>query len=328
LPRTVSRDYNRIIKSRTNARGFLKLVIIGLAVTCSALISSGMTTAFRFSTVLQASQSAKETDKQSKVRNLKWSPPQVDAPLGSRLSSTACVLPDLLELAGSRANELYTNLQSFSAQEFIEFESLDHTGYPLDARQGTFDYVVLYHAGSGGTTAQESRQPKPGSTLLPIFSQELGLPEMGLMFLPELQEEYDMRCEGSTEWNGQYTYVIHFVHRKDKRSHTLSFGDSHGGAHAAKLKGRAWIAAATGEVLHLEFALLQEMPEVKIREWYLSMNYAPVQFQTHSARMVLPQTVVAYYNFVDHRTIIDHTFSDFLLFSIQTDQKTAKPKNP
>ena len=158
-------------------------------------------------------------------------------------------------------------------------------------------------------------------------ARDTGLAVLALIFHPLMRDDYDMRCEGYGAWNEQPAWVVRFQQKKDKKPRTLSL-HTPTSSHNVSLKGRAWIAAATGEVLHLEFALLQEMPEVKIREWYLSMNYAPVQFQTHSARMVLPQTVVAYYNFVDHRTIINHTFSDFLLFSIQTDQKTAKPKNP
>jgi VWFA-related protein len=270
----------------------------------------------------------KGPDSQLINRSLNWAPPQIDEPLRDHVSSLPCVLSDILERAGARANELYDSLESFSAQERIEYQASDHMGYLQDARTGTFDYVVLFEQTAGGTTVQESRKPKHGSHLLAVFSQDVGLPEMALMFLPEIQDNYEMSCEGTGEWNRQRTQVVHFVQRKDKPNHTLSFRDSDGAAHPARLKGRAWIAADSGEVLHMETSLMEEIPAAKVRHWYLSVDYAPVRFHSQNVRMLLPQAVDAYYDFEDHRTIAYHTFTDFMLFSVQTDQAIQKPKNP
>jgi len=273
-----------------------------------------------------AAQVPEDSDKSLKNRSLKWVPPQVDKPLGFRVSSPPCILSDVLQQAGTRANELFTSLESFSAQERIEYQSSDHMGYLQDARTGTFDYVVLFNLTLGGMIVDESRHPNHGSPLLAAFTQETGLPEMALMFLPEMRDEYEMSCEGAVEWSGKRAQVVHFVHRKDKPCHTLFFRNSAGAVYPAKLKGRAWIAADSGEVVHMELSLMEEIPQVKVRRWYLSINYAPVQFRTQKVRMLLPQTVDAFCDFEDHRTIVYHTFSDFLLFSVQTDQKTEKPK--
>ena len=270
----------------------------------------------------------KGSDNKLGSRGLNWTPPLVDAPLRPGISSTPCVLSDILEQAGDRASELYASLQSFSAQERIEYQSSDHMGYLQDARTGNFDYVVLFQQTPAGTTVQESRQPKRGSRLLAAFTQDIGLPEMALMFLPEIQDDYEMSCEGTTEWNGQRTQVVHFVSRKDKPGHTLSFRDGKGNLHPARLKGRAWIAAGSGEVLHMETSLMEEIPGTKVRRWYLSISYAPVQFRAQNVRMLLPQTVEAYCDFEDHRTIVYHSFTDFMLFSVDTGQVIEKPKNP
>ena len=270
----------------------------------------------------------KGSGKHSSNRNLQWAPPMVDMPLGAAASSQPCILAEILEQAGTRATELFTSLQSFSAQEEIEYQSTDHMGYLQDARIGTFDYLVLFQQSPGGTSVQESRQPKRGSRLLPVFTQDVGLPEMALMFLPEVQADYDISFEGTVEWNGQPAHVVHFVNRKDRQAHTLSFRDSKGAVYPARLKGRAWIAADSGEVLHLESSLMDEMPKVKVRHWFLSIDYAPVQFHTQNVRMLLPHIVDAYCDFEDHRTIVNHTFTGFRLFSVDTTQTIEKPTNP
>jgi VWFA-related protein len=275
-----------------------------------------------------ASEHASPADKKLSNRSLNWAPPLVDAPFRTGVSSPSCVLSDVLEQAATRASELYTSLQSFSAQEKIEYQASDHMGYVKDARTGMFDYVVVFQQTPAGTTVRESRQPNHGSHLLTAFTEDIGLPEMALMFLPEIQGDYEMRCEGTAEWNGQRAQLVHFVHRKDKPSRTLSFRDRKGAVYPARLKGRAWIAADSGEVLHMESSLMEEIPKAKVRHWYLSITYAPVQFHTQGVRMLLPQTVDAYCDFEDHRTIAYHTFTNFMLFSVRTDQAIEKPTNP
>ena len=258
----------------------------------------------------------KQTGKRSSNQHLQWAPPMVDLPLGGGVTAQPCVLAEVLEQAGTRAAELFTSLQSFSAQEDVEYQSNDHMGYLQDARIGTFDYLVVFQSSPSGTSVQESRQPKRGSRLLPVFTQDVGLPEMALMFLPEIQADYEMTCEGTADWNGRLVHIVHFVNRKDRQAHTLSFRDSKGAVYPARLKGRAWIAAESGEVLHLESSLMEEMSKVKVRHWYLSVDYASVRFHSKNVQMLLPRVVDAYCDFEDHRTIVNHSFSDFRLFSV------------
>jgi hypothetical protein len=244
----------------------------------------------------------KRPDKNSSNRNLQWAPPMVDMPLGTGASSQPCVLAEILQQAGKRASELFTSLQSFSAQETLNIN--------LPTTWATFRmpvyYLVLFQQTPEGTNVEESRQPQRGSRLQPVFTQDVGLPEMALMFLPEIQTDYEITCEGSAEWNGQSAHVVRFVNRKNRPAHTLSFRDSKGVVYPAKRKGRAWIAVDSGEVLHLESSLTDEMPKVRVRHWYLSIDYAPVQFHTQNIRMLLPRIVDAYCDFEDHRTIVYH----------------------
>jgi len=256
-----------------------------------------------------------------------WDPPNVDGPLRSRSSSSPCLLSEVLEQAGARADELVTNLQNFTAQEKIEFQLRSSVAHVLQAGTGTFDYTVVFGQRPEGLAVQESRTPERGTRAFPFSIQDVGLPEMALIFLPEFQGDYEMRCEGAAEWNGQPTWILHFQQRKDRPSHTASF-EVHGVAHPAKLKGRAWIAQDSGEVLHLETSLMQAIPAANVRQMYLTVDYAPVQFRTQITRVWLPQAADAYGDFGDHYTVAYHTFSNFLLFSVRTDQIIEKPKKP
>jgi hypothetical protein len=260
-------------------------------------------------------------------REPRWDPPDVEARLKPLRSASPCELSAVLEQAGARANDLVRNLENFTAQERIEYRSLGVSGNRLDSRTGAFDYVVAFEQALGGLTVQESRKAARGSQEFPVSNQDVGLPDLALIFLPEFQGDYEMRCEGEAEWGRQPTWVVHFQQRADKPGHTVSFS-TNGGVYPAKLRGRAWIAADSGEVVHLETTLMEGVPTLKVREWYLSIDYAPVQFRKRNVRVWLPQAVDAYCNYGDHRTIIYHTFSDFRLFSVEANTVIEKPKEP
>ena len=271
-------------------------------------------------------QQARDAEKKLKNRSLTWSPPLIDAALRGRLASPPCTLAYALERAGARANELATNLQNFTAQESIAYQAFDRLGYTTDGGAGRFEYVVVFQQGLGGLVVEESRNPAHGSRLTAAMAQDVGLPEIALIFLPEMRSDYVMRCEGTVERNGEAAWVVHFEQRRDQPSRTISFRGGNGGVYPARVKGRAWIGAESGEVVHMEMSLMEEIPEAKVRHWYLSIDYAPVQFRTRDVRIWLPQTVDTFCDFQDRRAIGYHTFTDFLLFSVETDQKVEKPQ--
>jgi hypothetical protein len=140
-----------------------------------------------------------------------------------------------------------------------------------------------------------------------------------------------MKCEGESEWNGLAAWAIHFQQRAGAKGHLLFCTDGYGVAHAAKVKGRAWISVDSGEVVHLETALMQAIPEARVRDEWFSIDYGPVRFRTRNVSVWLPQAADSFTQFDDpdsHRMIIYHTFENFMLFSVQVRQEIGKPPLP
>lgn len=265
---------------------------------------------------------ANDVKKESKPRTLSWAPPNVDARLVPKTAASECPLSAVLEQAGTRATEFVGNLQNFTAQERIEYRSLGNA-YQVDSGVGSFDYTAVLDPRKEGYVVQEGRTPEPGSHAFPAATQDVGLPAMALIFLPDLQGIYEMKCDGATEWKGQPAWVVRFRQRTSRPNHLVSFE-----GYSAMLKGRAWIARDSGELMHLELALMRDIPEIKVNEWFLSIDYAPVRFRTRNVQVWLPESAIAYEDLAVRRTIISHEFSNFLLFSVQTNQEIASPKQP
>jgi hypothetical protein len=263
----------------------------------------------------------------AKHKELGWTPPDVNSSLHSISAVPPCDLSQVLKEVGAHALELTSNLENFTAQEMIEYVKLDTTGFREESDSGVFDYVFAFDRVGGLRTSREYRTPASGGHTFPAIGQDTGQVALGLIFHPNMQSDYDMTCLGLDQSNGQQAWVIRFQQRKDKPHRTLHFR-SPDAMYPGALKGRAWISMNTGQVLHLETALMKDIPEMNIRSSIVSVDYAPVQIQSRKLELWLPQRVEAYWEILSHRIILYHTFSNFQLFSVETEQNVQKPKQP
>jgi hypothetical protein len=265
-------------------------------------------------------------EKQKKPAELHWDPPQVDEPVPGLSPTPPCSLHNVLNQAGHRAAELVDLLQNFDAHEHLRFEQTDRLGMSEMYITENFDYLVDFGEQSGPLKVQETRTPLAGSDNAHLSTiVDMGLPVLALIFYPGMQSDYEMRCEGSTQWNNQPAWVVYFRQVDGVRPRTLSMGTA-ANVFPISLKGRAWIAADTGQIMHLETNLLKGVPIIELRANAVSIDYAPVEFPSRYIQLWLPKSAVAYTDYGKRRTIIEHTFSDFQLFSVQTQQVIEKPK--
>jgi hypothetical protein len=271
-------------------------------------------------------QNHRDADKPAKHKDLGWSPPDVNAPLRSLSSIPPCDVTKVLRQAGAHVLELTTNLENFTAQEKIEYEKLNQVGFLEESDSGVFDYVFAFEQRAGGARiSREYRSPANGSQAFPMSGQDTGQVALGLIFHPNMQSDYDMSCEGLDQSRGQFAWVIQFQQRKDKPRRTLLFRTPEG-SYAAMLKGRAWISMESEQVLRLETTLMKDIPEMNVQSSVVSVEYAPVEIQSRKLELWLPQRVEAYWQISNHRIILYHTFSNFKLFSVETEQNVGKPK--
>jgi len=268
----------------------------------------------------------------------------VDAPIPTISAMPPCSLPEVLKQAGQRAEELVDHLQNFIAHEQVRYEqrispvmigmsnatgtqqiSPGQTGVSLTAK---FDYVVDFGEKSGPIQVLETRTLLPGTNSENLSAiLDKGLPALALIFHPALQSDYEMRCEGSLHWRNQSAWVVHFHQMKGKRARTVAM-ETGTRVYPLRIKGRAWIAADSGQVIHLETNLANRIPIVELEENAFSVDYAPVKFQSQNVEIWLPLFAVAYTDYAKRRRISEHTFSDFQLFSVQTQETIQKPKEP
>ena len=292
-------------------------------ITSAAILLAGAVTLIPSFSPIASAQSP-DADKKLRSRSLVWNPPALDSPVPGVASSPPCDLTAVLAKAGERTTAMVTNLQNFTAQEDISFRVQDRQSFAQRFGSEAYDYTVVFQQ-HGGKPVVDERRHTPYGVPSEIAAESRGLAEMVLLFLPAMQPDYDMKCAGQVPWDGQPAWLIEFRQRSDHPSRTFGFRTLKG-SYSVPLRGRAWIAADSGETLHLETGTMHGLPAIKMYRLYLSITYAPVRFRSRDVRVWLPHIADVYYDYDELEAIVNHTFSDFLLFSVDTDQKISKPK--
>jgi len=255
-------------------------------------------------------------------------PPHVDAPVPGASATPPCPLLDVLQRAGERAQELIAKLRDFDAHERIRYAQTDDPWISEMSVDAKFDYLVDFGEKSETLTVHETRTPLAGSDNAHVGEiADRVLPVLALIFNPNFQSDYEMRCEGFAQWNNQPARVVYFPQSKEKRAGTLAIRTEKQILQVG-LKGRAWIAPDSGQLIRLETSLVQGLASMGLRENAVAGDDAPMKFQPSDAVIGLPLSATADSDYGKRRMSIGHTFSDFQLFSAQTQQVIEKPKTP
>jgi len=92
-----------------------------------------------------------------------------------------------------------------------------------------------------------------------------------------------------------------------------------------QLRGSAWVDANTFQVVRLETDLREAHPELRLNSEHPVMEYGPVKVKTRNEELWLPASADYYAFFHGHRFHRRHTFTNYVLFSIDDKQKIGEP---
>jgi tetratricopeptide (TPR) repeat protein len=257
-----------------------------------------------------------------------WLPPDVDDKMPPVEPGAACALDEVVQNAGKRLQELVKNVDRFTATELVTDESLNKWGFPSSPEKAQFDYIVsMEETRRGALSVEEYRERRNSSKGFPEAVTTSGLPALVVIFHPYYAGSYEMTCEGLARWNGGLAWQVHFRQRKDKPNTIRSYRNGpQGQGYPVALKGRAWIAADNYQIVRLETNMVAPMPQIRLAAEHVNIEYAPVRFRKGTLEMWLPASVEVYSDWKGHRVHRRHRFSNYLLFSVDDQQKISAPK--
>jgi hypothetical protein len=262
------------------------------------------------------------------VTETNWIPPDVDQEKITLDPGAACQLDDVIHATGDRVKELVQNVDRFTATEKVDHYSLSPLGLQISKETRKFDYMVeIRQFGDHDLDVQEYRNGSVSAQQFPGHIGTIGLPTVALVFHPYYQEKYEFSCEGRGAWRGKPAWLVHFQQRTDRKSAMLVYRVS-GKTYAVGLKGRAWIDTTNSQILAVETDTMRPVPEIRLMRDHQLIEYGPVDFRNNTMRLWLPKSADWYSSLSGQRYHRRHTFTQFLLFSVDDQQKIGKPPEP
>jgi tetratricopeptide (TPR) repeat protein len=257
-----------------------------------------------------------------------WLPPDVDEKVPTVEPGVTCPLDDVLRKAGTRVEEFVKNVDRFTASELLKHEAISKWGFAESSDTRRYDYVVSinqYRPGLFNVTEYRGKGDSSGE--FPGGVETRGLPTLALIFHPNNVGNFAMSCEGLGRWNRGLAWQVHFRQRSDKPNTMREYRIGEGGpAHPVALRGRAWIAAESYQIVRMETDLVAPVPEIRLVADHVLVDYGPVRFKKNNVEMWLPQSAEMYSDWKGKRIRRHLTYSNYLLFSVDEKQRISEPK--
>lgn len=257
-----------------------------------------------------------------------WLPADVDENVPSVEPGVACAVDEVVQNAGKRVEEFLTNVDRFAASESLKHESINKWGVADLRETRKFDYVVsIEQYRPGYFDVIEYRSNKYAPVQFPDGVETRGLPSMALIFHPNSAGNFAMSCEGLGQWNGSPAWQVHFRQRPDRPNTVRAYKiGAEGPSYRVALRGRAWIAADSYQIVRIETDLVSPLPEIRLWVDHTVVEYGPVRFKNRDVEMWLPQSAEVYSDWRGKRMHRRHSFSDYMLFSVDEKQRISEPQ--
>jgi hypothetical protein len=297
-----------------------------------AILASIFLTVFQFNLALAQSTTPNPSENAIAPRTTGlpaskgWVPDDIDLAVPAVAADPACSLPEVLAGAGKRVEELVENVDRFTATEILSHQSVDRSGKMGRPTTLNFEYLVSISKGREGyLRVDEFRNQSRSLEIFPSHIATVGTPSLILIFHPRYIGDFKTGCEGLGAWRGQPAWQVRFEQREDRPNHINLFVVN-GRAYNGDLRGRAWILADSYQVVHLETDQKKVIPQIRLLRSHESIEYRPVAFPNNGIQLWLPSSVELYMDLRGQRFYRKHSFTDFKLFSVDTQYEVGEPK--
>jgi tetratricopeptide (TPR) repeat protein len=265
-----------------------------------------------------------DTDLRLSIKS--WLPPGIDDEKPSVAQGVDCPSDKIMTETGARVEQFANDISRFSAIEDLVHEKVDELGHAITKENRKYNFVAAISEDKPGyLEVEEYRSENAQAAEFPDNIVTKGFPSLALVFHPAMRDNFEFACEGLGELQGQATWLVHFRQRNDRpnRIHELKSG---GMTYRVDLKGRAWISASTFQIVRIESELVKPMPNIQLLTEREVVDYGPVQFRSKNTELWLPIKADLYLDLRKHRYYRQHSFSHFMLFSTDSQDKVSGPK--
>ena len=254
-----------------------------------------------------------------------WQPAGVDEVKLALAPDVVCPSERVVEESGRRVRELVDDVARFAAVEDLFHQALDEYGSPVRTENRKYNYVAAISEPQPGIfSVEEYRSDKLAVSGAPDEIASTGFAVLALVFHPDMRDNFDLVCEGQGDWHGQAAWLVHFRQRDDRpnRMHSYKVGSQY---YSVKLKGRAWIATDSFQIMRIEAEMVSPVPAIQLLSEHQIVEYGPIPFARQNTTLWLPKSAEIYFDFRKHRYYRRHSFDQYMLFSVASEEKRKEP---
>lgn len=256
-----------------------------------------------------------------------WMPPDVDEQMPPVDSNVPCPLSSIREETGKRVREFIDAVNRISATEFLEDDVIDRSGLPATHVARKYSYVAtVEELHPGAFNIDEYRNGTLDLGIFPGHIATIGLSSLVMIFHPIYQDDYEISCEGLSHSVGSKAWQIHFRQEPTKPARLREYRVGTG-IFPVSLRGRAWIATDTYQVLKIETDLVAPVRQIALKAEHTVVTYQPVAFRTRGEKLWLPQNAELFFDLNRHRLHRRHHFGDYQLFAVDEKEHMSAPAN-
>jgi tetratricopeptide (TPR) repeat protein len=256
----------------------------------------------------------------------KWMPPDIDESMPSIEPGVACPLETVRSEAGKRVHEFIDAVNRISATESLDDEIIDRSGMATRRESRNFSYVAsVSEIRPGMYNVEEYRNGTMGLDVFPTRIATIGLTSLVMIFHPAYSDDYEVSCEGLSRWHGGLAWQVHFRQKPEKPPRLREYRIG-GQSFPISLRGRAWIATDTFQVVSLETDIVAPVERIRLKAEHTSIEYMPVRFSTHNQELWLPQSAELFFDYGGRKMHRRHHFRNYMLFSVDEKQRISAPK--
>jgi tetratricopeptide (TPR) repeat protein len=257
-----------------------------------------------------------------------WLPPDVDEKMPPVESGAVCSLDDVVQKAGDRLVALVHEVDRFTATESLVDQTFNKWGAVSSSEKRSFTYMVsIQEIRPGFLSVDEYRTNGANPVNFPDGLITDGLPALVMIFHPFYVGNYDITCEGLARLSSGLAWQVHFRQRPDKPIANRGFRvGMRGSSLPVALKGRAWILAENHQIVRLETDLVRPVPEIRLVAERTAIEYGAVSFLDGKVNLWLPRSADVYVDWEGVRVHRRHSLENYLLFSVDEQERIGSPK--
>lgn len=237
----------------------------------------------------------------------------------------------LLEKVGENVIAFFRNFSNTSSKEWVEVSKLrgssqlvGHSGHIME-----YQYLILPGSGNNENFWTEYRTDKKNRPVDPKaisgYIMSSGYAGHCLYLHPSHQANSNFRYLGR-EKNKSRAHVIAFAQKPESKDYLAYFGDPSSKVRFL-VQGFVWVAPDNYQVLRMYTRMLLPERETSLKETTTDISYERVRLGVASREFWLPREVYVDWGFPGGLKYISrHKYSDYHLFTVQSDYKITQPK--